>query len=1008
MVTTLDMRGNDIRSGIHLADMLSKTTSLKTLSLEWNFLGEDGIHVLAEALCSNTTLTQLDLRNNRIGPDGAASLARMLEINRTLMHLDLRWNAIESSGAAEILATLRSNTVVRECQVSGNEVPIHMVQQIEAAVAENSGQSPVKDTTNTSTSRFSARKENLCDNFGGDLGHLESNECSAKVVSRVRSELHDLSTKYQSQSYERTELAKELEFARSQAQVDAHTFDHERQQLLAQIELQKESLAASDEHIRRLEQSTAALTKQLQCDSAERDEGFRTREHVIESKKRELEGARQEVSQLQSDASSVTNGLERKLTEARELLEKQKAMHSSEKYAFQMAVEEREANMRSEFDDEIARARTKFVDLERRFKLLQREKQSLSSDHETLQENFADVQSDFSERVDDLETKLKGEQTKRASAESRAIAEVASKIQTVRDEMKVELERRECEYEDLLEKCAKEQAQIREWLESEKTARNEADNALRTAHRDVDRSESALVQSKHRTASLEEAIRERERHAVDVRHEHKEVVERLMESHGLALSERESTLHQKEQRIVSLQQRVRTLESEVSRMAKTRTSQEECLSQALAAIQRCFPSVQQVDDFSQDRAQLQPRSAVLGQLNQNSNMCASMPEPRNSTHSQGFHSETQMNATGARFHPSWAPNEQDRTHIYADTHSYPMHHGRSSQSVMSVSPRARHAHTHTPSPSRSRGISRFRSEPQLVTPRTHSRSSEHAQLSPRQPYKSKTQSKQRSRSREKDADAYGDHAGARDEKPRARSSKSSPRHKPTGSKRPLANQEPSRTHCHVSPSHKHIPRKSNDVLENQRSQVEFSGTQAKATYDQAPTRAHEVTDSESDISFDCVDVSSPRLLTGKSTTNAKITTNIKAHRHENNRITHGAMASGNMNQYRPHTLHKASTMANLPTLAHDERTGIAGIAGSGTNSLSPAACLTQSLSSDLLARTGMSSLNLESVQNLMNDGRAPATIRGVKGQSVFSDDDGDGDFSVQSDDDDGNSEFSVS
>ena len=66
--------------------------------------------------------------------------------------------------------------------------------------------------------------------------------------------------------------------------------------------------------------------------------------------------------------------------------------------------------------------------------------------------------------------------------------------------------------------------------------------------RDVDRSESALVQSKHRVALLEESVAERERHAADVRREHKEAVEQRMSNHERALSERESALHQKEQR----------------------------------------------------------------------------------------------------------------------------------------------------------------------------------------------------------------------------------------------------------------------------------------------------------------------------------------------------------------------------------------------------------------------------------------------------------------------------
>jgi len=49
-------------------------------------------------------------------------------------------------------------------------------------------------------------------------------------------------------------------------------------------------------------------------------------------------------------------------------------------------------------------------------------------------------------------------------------------------------------------------------------------------------------------------------------------------------------------RVVSMQQRIRSLEGEVSRMINARTNQQEYLDRALAAIQRCFPSVQEVNN----------------------------------------------------------------------------------------------------------------------------------------------------------------------------------------------------------------------------------------------------------------------------------------------------------------------------------------------------------------------------------------------------------------------------
>ena len=63
-------------------------------------------------------------------------------------------------------------------------------------------------------------------------------------------------------------------------------------------------------------------------------------------------------------------------------------------------------------------------------------------------------------------------QTKRASAESRAIAELATRIQGVRREAAQEVDARAKEYEELLEKCAKVQyclVTFAEWREAVST-----------------------------------------------------------------------------------------------------------------------------------------------------------------------------------------------------------------------------------------------------------------------------------------------------------------------------------------------------------------------------------------------------------------------------------------------------------------------------------------------------------------------------------------------------------
>lgn len=105
---------------------------------------------------------------------------------------------------------------------------------------------------------------------------------------------------------------------------------------------------------------------------------------------------------------------------------------------------------------------------------------------------------------------------------------------------------------------------------------------------------------------------------------------------------------------------------------------------------------------------------------------------------------------------------------------------------------------------------------------------------------------------------------------------------------------------------------------------------------------------------------------------------------------------------RTQTLHKASTMTHLPTLSQGNLDGIK----TAAKSLSPTARLAQSLSPDVLARAGISRLDLENIEGLIECGKPPRVSK-PKEASVADEDDDD-DLSIESDVNDGNSEFSVS
>jgi hypothetical protein len=100
-----------------MAEALTTNSTLTTLYLGSNNIGDDGAKAMAEALTTNSTLTTLYLRSNNIGYDGAKSLADALTINSTLTTLDLRYSEIGRWGEELVMFGLLSNTTLRTLKI---------------------------------------------------------------------------------------------------------------------------------------------------------------------------------------------------------------------------------------------------------------------------------------------------------------------------------------------------------------------------------------------------------------------------------------------------------------------------------------------------------------------------------------------------------------------------------------------------------------------------------------------------------------------------------------------------------------------------------------------------------------------------------------------------------------------------------------------------------------------------------------------------------------------------
>ena len=112
---------------------------LETLKLGWCKLGVEGSRSISELLVMNSTLRSLDLRGNELGNDGAIILGRGLKSagggspvgaageqqqQQQLKELDLGYNEIKDDGACAIAQALKANAdgAPRELKLNSNYI----------------------------------------------------------------------------------------------------------------------------------------------------------------------------------------------------------------------------------------------------------------------------------------------------------------------------------------------------------------------------------------------------------------------------------------------------------------------------------------------------------------------------------------------------------------------------------------------------------------------------------------------------------------------------------------------------------------------------------------------------------------------------------------------------------------------------------------------------------------------------------------------------------------------
>ncbi|KAG0368302.1 hypothetical protein BGX24_002878 [Mortierella sp. AD032] len=148
-LTTLELKSNWIgdNGAVALAEALKTNSTLTTLDLSGkgtggNGIGGNGAVALSEALKTNSTLTSLNLYSNSIGDKGAVALSEALKTNSTLTTLKLSSviygsNSIWDNGVVALSEALKTNSTLTTLDLSGNEIESDLAVTLSEAFKAN-------------------------------------------------------------------------------------------------------------------------------------------------------------------------------------------------------------------------------------------------------------------------------------------------------------------------------------------------------------------------------------------------------------------------------------------------------------------------------------------------------------------------------------------------------------------------------------------------------------------------------------------------------------------------------------------------------------------------------------------------------------------------------------------------------------------------------------------------------------------------------------------------------
>lgn len=103
---------------------LERNSTLKTLLLDCNCMGDSIVQILAQALRKNSSLQKISLCYNNFGDKGCSAIVRVLHENTTLVRVELGGNKLTSCSGNALGEMLRQNRTLKELELGQNVIGV--------------------------------------------------------------------------------------------------------------------------------------------------------------------------------------------------------------------------------------------------------------------------------------------------------------------------------------------------------------------------------------------------------------------------------------------------------------------------------------------------------------------------------------------------------------------------------------------------------------------------------------------------------------------------------------------------------------------------------------------------------------------------------------------------------------------------------------------------------------------------------------------------------------------